>query len=128
MENPFNKLYPSELERLAMLAEELGETQVAIGKIMRHGYESRDPTDSKHPGNRAALAGEIGDVLGEIYRLLKHGDVDDRIVDARRRMRVDASEPYTHHQSPGSSIPKKACSLCERTTPCDHDRCGFGES
>ena len=37
----FNKLSAAEAERLALLLEELGEAQQAIGKILRHGYENR---------------------------------------------------------------------------------------
>ena len=35
----FNRLSPAEYERLAILAEEMGEAQQALGKIMRHGGE-----------------------------------------------------------------------------------------
>lgn len=40
---PFNRLTPAEAERLALLAEECGEAIQAIGKILRHGYESNHP-------------------------------------------------------------------------------------
>lgn len=36
----FNQLSPAEAERLALLSEELGEAQQAIGKILRHGQPS----------------------------------------------------------------------------------------
>lgn len=39
----FNGLSPAETERLALLSEEMGEVQQAIGKILRHGYESIHP-------------------------------------------------------------------------------------
>jgi hypothetical protein len=39
----FNGLTPAEAERLALLAEECGEVIQAIGKVLRHGYESRHP-------------------------------------------------------------------------------------
>ena len=39
----FNKLTAAQTERLAILSEELGEAQQAIGKIMRHGYDSCNP-------------------------------------------------------------------------------------
>ena len=35
----FNKLSDAETERLAILAEEMGEAQQAIGKIIRHARE-----------------------------------------------------------------------------------------
>lgn len=40
-----NNLSDAELERLAYLAEECGEVQQIIGKIIRHGYESYSPND-----------------------------------------------------------------------------------
>ena len=41
----FNQLTPAEAERLALLLEELGEAQQAIGKILRHGYASTHPAN-----------------------------------------------------------------------------------
>ena len=35
---PFNELSPAEVERLAILAEEMGEAIQVIGKVLRHGY------------------------------------------------------------------------------------------
>lgn len=52
----FNQLTPAEAERLALLAEECGEVIQAIGKILRHGYESRHPDGG--PTNREALERE----------------------------------------------------------------------
>jgi hypothetical protein len=43
----FNGLAPAETERLALLLEELGEAQQAIGKILRHGYESQATRKSR---------------------------------------------------------------------------------
>lgn len=39
-----NNLTAAEQERLAILAEEMGEALQIIGKIIRHGYESYNPT------------------------------------------------------------------------------------
>ena len=39
-----NGLNDAEAERLAILLEEFGEAQQAVGKILRHGYESYDPS------------------------------------------------------------------------------------
>ena len=39
----------SRLERLALLLEELGEAQQVIGKILRHGYDSRHPDGGPSP-------------------------------------------------------------------------------
>ena len=60
MSDNFNGLSPAEAERLAILAEEMGETIQEIGKILRHGYESRWPDDA--PTNREKLEVELGDI------------------------------------------------------------------
>ena len=39
----FNQLSDAQLERLYILSEELGEAQQAVGKILRHGYDSKHP-------------------------------------------------------------------------------------
>lgn len=54
----FNKLTPAETERLAILAEECGETIQVIGKILRHGYESFHPKDYATT-NRTLLENEL---------------------------------------------------------------------
>jgi NTP pyrophosphatase (non-canonical NTP hydrolase) len=62
----FNQLSPAEAERLAFLIEECGEVIQAASKVLRHGYESFDPTIPIHERltNRGALARELGDVGG----------------------------------------------------------------
>lgn len=42
-----NKLNDAQSERLALLLEELGEAQQAIGKILRHGYQSRTEPNTR---------------------------------------------------------------------------------
>ena len=108
----FNKLTPAEAERLFYLLEELGEAQQAIGKILRHGYESRDPTkavpvtdDNRggtigwrngSPTNREMLETELGDVQRAIYMLCEADDLKEARINA-----VVAKGPplkYMHHQ------------------------------
>jgi hypothetical protein len=55
-----NGLTPAQLERLAFLSEELGEAQQAIGKIVRHGYDSYNPLVLTNSNNREDLEKEIG--------------------------------------------------------------------
>ena len=112
MEKSFNGLTPAEAERLSYLLEELGEAQQAIGKILRHGYESRDPTKpvpvfndnrgghtgyrNTSPTNRQMLERELGDVRRAINMLTKAGDLSEFGIDA-----VIARGPplrYMHHQ------------------------------
>ena len=66
-----NGLTPAQSERLFCLLEEMGEAQQAIGKILRHGYESRDPSAT----NRETLARELGDVQRAINMLLEAHDL-----------------------------------------------------
>jgi NTP pyrophosphatase (non-canonical NTP hydrolase) len=92
----FNQLTPAQAERLAMLLEELGEAQQAVGKILRHGYESKHPNGG--PTNRASLTREIGDVL-VVVELLAHADdishQEMTLAMTKKRERVNL---YAHHQ------------------------------
>lgn len=94
---PFNKLSPAELERLALLSEELGEAQQAIGKILRHGYKSVHPYGGLN--NRENLEIELGDVQAAIGMMTGARDLRaDQIADWAecKRERV---QQYLHHQS-----------------------------
>lgn len=79
----FNKLTPAEDERLALLLEEMGEAQQVIGKIMRHGYDSRHPYGG--PTNRQMLEREIGDIRFAMNLLFESYDINQTNVG----MRVD---------------------------------------
>lgn len=93
------QITPAEGERLALLLEELGEAQQAIGKILRHGYESRDPTrEPSSPSNREALETELGHVHHAIDRLTLARDLNAlSIVDARKA-KADRVWRWLHHQ------------------------------
>jgi NTP pyrophosphatase (non-canonical NTP hydrolase) len=62
----FNRLTPEQAEALAILAEECGEVVQVIGKIQRHGLESRNPNDPCARINQALLIKELGDVLAAV--------------------------------------------------------------
>lgn len=112
MAEHFNRLTPAEHERLAYLMEECGEVIQAIGKIMRHGWESRDPTKATptfddnrggqtgwrntSPTNREALARELGDVRRAIDMLTYVNDVPIALIDEQVRKGVPSK--YMHHQ------------------------------
>lgn len=97
MEAPFNKLTPAQAERLALLSEELGEAQQAIGKILRHGYESRNPV-AHGPTNRDALAKELGDVLCAIDIICLTGaDLDFVDLNIARHEKRGRVGKYLHH-------------------------------
>tara|TARA_R110000868_G_scaffold25423_11_gene99279 strand:- start:25171 stop:25500 length:330 start_codon:yes stop_codon:yes gene_type:complete len=93
-----NELSQAQIERLAWLSEEFGEIQQAIGKILRHGYDSKDPTNPNHKGNRADLEREIGDAYTAIALMSNEGDLSlIRIMSSSHEM--DLSKKYFHHQS-----------------------------
>jgi hypothetical protein len=108
----FNELTPAEAERLAYLTEEMAEAIQIIGKILRHGYESRDPTKARptfddnrggqtgfintSPTNRRLLEAELGDVTRAIRMLIDAGDLDRATLD-RLGARA-APQQYMHHQ------------------------------
>ena len=92
----FNKLTPAQAERLAMLSEELGEVQQAIGKILLHGYESCAP--NSYDTNRYTLTREIGDVLVAVELLVHADDISHEVMTLameKKRARVNL---YSHHQ------------------------------
>lgn len=99
MSEHFNKLTPAEAERLALLLEEMGECQQAIGKILRHGYESKHPNKMDGPTNRESLEREVGDVLHAIWLMMKR-DICEKAIEERRHVKSVTVQLYLHHQSP----------------------------
>ncbi len=95
----FNELTDAQAERLAFLSEELGEAQQAIGKILRHGYESRNPLDENDRAtNRTRLQRELGDVQCAIALLCMNSDLDVIAIDARSDEKVVTVRRWMHHQ------------------------------
>lgn len=92
----FNKLTPAEAERLAYLAEEMGEALQAVGKVLRHGYDSFNPDVPSAGNNRAQLAKELADVAGAVARMSSAGDLPARILDGADPRK---GERYMHHQA-----------------------------
>ena len=93
-----NGLSPDELERLAFLAEECAEAVQAIGKIVRHGYESSDPTRPASPTNRRMLESELADIRFAISLMAQAGDVSPRNIEAATSARLRNPDRYMHHQ------------------------------
>ncbi len=92
----FNQLTAAEAERLALLLEELGEAQQAIGKILRHGYESTHPDGG--PTNRLELTRELGDVAYAIALLAYSGDIPQDEARWSCVRKAGAVGQYLHHQ------------------------------
>lgn len=92
----FNGLSPAQAERLALLAEEMGEALQAIGKVLRHGYRSTHPDFPNGPNNRDVLEREIGDVLCAL-RLLWGYDLNYTNSDERAEIKAETVQKYLHH-------------------------------
>lgn len=92
----FNGLMPAEHERLAMLAEEAAEVVQIVGKILRHGYESKHPDNMNGPTNRQMLENEIADfyAIAGVMEDLKDVTVEGEAV----RQAIKKKRRYTHHQ------------------------------
>ncbi len=93
------ELSSAQLERLALLSEELGEAVQAIGKIMRHGYESRYPFAEAAKTNRQDLEKELGDVLAAIEILTRSRDLDEDAIAGHRNDKACKVHVYMHFQA-----------------------------
>ncbi len=104
-----SNLSESELERLALLAEEAAELIQAIGKIIRHGYEFNNPDRVEDGTNREQLEAEIGDVLYSIELMHENDDIDKWSVEAGCDLAIEKKPKYLHHQSilPKSAVPRR---------------------
>lgn len=98
MAKHFNSLSAAEAERLALLAEEMGEAIQAIGKILRHGYESHNPTIRRGPTNRRVLTKEMGDVMAALTLLTDAEDILMAEVVQQRQKKRATVKRWLHHQ------------------------------
>lgn len=87
----------AEIERLALLTEELGEAQQIIGKILRHGYESYNPFDGRKIINRSLLENELGDVSFAMELMFARNDINYREVWRHRDEKALTVQKYLHH-------------------------------
>ena len=92
----FNNLTPEEDERLSLLLEEMGEVIQIIGKITRHGYESRHPNGG--PTNRELLETELGHVKFAMGLMYGNNDFSDENVIRSAKEKSRSVIPYLHHQ------------------------------
>jgi NTP pyrophosphatase (non-canonical NTP hydrolase) len=96
-----NQLSDAQVERLAILAEELGEAQQVIGKILRHGYESRNPLrDFDDTTNRQHLERECGDILLALEMLCVADDIKSSALVRRQEAKREFIKRWLHHQEP----------------------------
>lgn len=95
------ELNDAQIERLSLLLEEMGEATQWIGKILRHGYESHDPTRPAQGSNRELLERELGDVLFSIELLTATGDLGENNIDENRILKARTIWKWLHHQEQG---------------------------
>lgn len=94
---PYNELTPAEVERLAILTEEMGESLQVVGKMLRHGMEPVDQIHSIRYNNRRDLAIELGQVQHAIS-LVAAKDVSENLMRQSLHDRFAKIHPYLHHQ------------------------------
>lgn len=92
----YNKLTPSQAELLALLAEECAESVQVIGKILRHGYMSKHPSDG--PTNIELLEKELGHVCAAMDMLYNSGDIGILEVEASMAEKLSNVKRWLHHQ------------------------------
>jgi hypothetical protein len=93
----FNSLTPAELERLSLLLEELGEAQQAIGKILRHGYESYHP-DFPNISNREHLEKELGHIRNAQKLMVDTRDISWGNINYYQGHKQIRIHKFLHHQ------------------------------
>jgi len=101
----YNGLSEAEEERAALFIEENGEGLQAIGKVIRHGYESFNPFDPDKITNRTTLTKEVGDMLIAIELMLSAGDIDPYILMHHIRQKVNKMRPYIHCEENLDALP-----------------------
>ncbi len=94
----FNQLDPAELERLAILQEEMGEALQIVGKILRHGYHSFNPTIENHPSNRMLLTEELSHVWYAMELMGIAGDINPAVMRSFKAAKAANICKWTHHQ------------------------------
>jgi NTP pyrophosphatase (non-canonical NTP hydrolase) len=103
MSDSFNRLTSAQAERLAMLAEEAGEIAQAVGKILRHGYNSYHP-DVPEITNRQLLYREIKDLRGVLFLMSITGDMSTDVTESEVEAAAKKKLRYSHHQHDEPSI------------------------
>ncbi|CAJ3245003.1 hypothetical protein [Burkholderia pseudomallei] len=96
-----NRLNEAEAERLALLAQQMGQAIDALGKILRHGYESTHPLTPQGPTNRDLLEKEIAHVLVAARLMFDAGDIRRVPCDIYEQEKREELHRYLHHQPTG---------------------------
>ena len=93
----YNNLTSGETERLAILAEECSGVIQIIGKILRHGYRSSNPNDSRNVNNRRLLEIELGHVDAMKELMIVKDDVIKSFITSSCMDKHRIWPKYLHH-------------------------------
>jgi NTP pyrophosphatase (non-canonical NTP hydrolase) len=108
------ELTRAEIERLAWLAEELGEAAQAVGKVLRFGWKSN--WKGGH-SNRVALETELGDVTAALDLMIDARDVRGGDVRAWRNKKRARVARFLFHQgfaAPAPALKKVEGEQCQK--------------
>lgn len=99
MTTHFNQLTEQETELLAILAEECAEVIQIIGKILRHGLNSYDPTTPLVPfiTNRDLLEKELGHIKHVQTLLTLKLVLDQSSINKSCCAKAKSIKKYLHH-------------------------------
>jgi hypothetical protein len=88
--------YPSDpqAEQLAVMTEEMGESSQVIGKIGRHGLDSRHPNGG--PTNAGLLETELGHVMAAMDLLIEAKTVNGAAIASARRAKLSSIQRWLH--------------------------------
>lgn len=100
--NHFNKLTEDQAERLAILAEECAEVIQAVGKVLRHGYDSVNPLIQPHGDdvpvtNQMLLEKELGHVLTAQRLLWQSNDIRKFMTESYADEKDEKIQRWLHH-------------------------------
>lgn len=88
----------AQLERLAVLTEELGEALHMVGKTLRHGFESTHK-DYNSVSNKDNLVMELGHVKYAIELMVEAGDIDGASIKTASLQKWNKPNKYLHYQN-----------------------------
>lgn len=92
---PTNEMTPAQIERLALIAEEMGECQQAIGKLLRHGRVGTYKGSIYY--NVEELERECGHVVYAIRLACYNGDLDKRRCNEAANAKGECIDDVLHH-------------------------------
>ena len=93
-----NGLSLAQTERLVILVEELTESAKAACKVLRWGYESKNPATPDTPTNRKHLEIELGDVVNAVAMLGDSGDLNMGSILTAAALKAEIIGQFTNYQ------------------------------